>query len=117
MSIGRMNTFIDIIEVENVKDKESFSITNDKIIASVRAYMEGKSGTVRWANRASFTSATVLFRFRVIPGIKVTTKHVIVCCKGRFKIENVEDVNGRKMYIEILARKDEPNGENGYQNE
>lgn len=110
MSIGRMDAFIDIIEVENVKDKDGFSKTNDKVIASVRAYMEERSGTVRWANRASFTTATVLFRFRVIPDIKVTAKHLIVCDKGRFRIENVEDVKGRNMYIEVLARKDEPNG-------
>lgn len=110
MSIGRMNTFIDIIEVENVKDKEGFSTTNDKIIASVRAYMEERSGTVRWANRASFTTATVLFRFRYIPDIEVTAKHIIVCDKGRFRIENVENIKGRNMYIEVLARKDEPNG-------
>lgn len=110
MSIGRMDTFIDIIEVENIKDKESFSMTKDKVIASVRAYMEERSGTVRWVNRASFTTATVLFRFRVIPDIKVTTKHIIVCDKGRFRIENVENIRGRNMYIEVLARKDEPNG-------
>jgi hypothetical protein len=35
----------------------------------------------------------------------VTTKMVIVDSDGRYEITSVEDVKGRGMYIEVLAKK------------
>lgn len=105
MSFGKMNGFADIISVKRVKDSEGFSSSVDEILASVRVYREGRHGSQRWANLATFSEATDLFRFRVIPGITITTDHVIVCDGGRYNITSVEDVKGRGMYIEVLAKK------------
>ena len=63
MSFGKMNTFIDIVETRKVKDSEGFTSTEDVILASVRAYREGRHGSERWANLAAFSEATDLFRF------------------------------------------------------
>ena len=88
-----------------VKDSEGFTTTEDEVLASIRVYREGRHGSESWANRASFTDSTDLFRFRSIPGLKVTTEMVIVCEDGRFEITSVEDVKGRGMYTEVLAKK------------
>ena len=104
MSFGKMNTFIDIVEKQKILDDEGFSTITDVVIASVRAYREGKLGSEKWANRSTFTDATDLFRFRTIPGVKVTTAMVLVCEDGRYEITSVEDVKGRGMYVEILAK-------------
>ncbi|MEN6635757.1 MAG: head-tail adaptor protein, partial [Clostridiaceae bacterium] len=64
----------------------------------------------KWVNRAAFSEATDLFRFRVIPGLTVTTVQVILCGDDRFEITSVEDVKGRGMYIEVLAKKVTPDG-------
>ena len=108
MSFGKMNGFADIVRVKRVKDSEGFSNTVDEILASVRVYREGRHGSQRWANLATFSEATDLFRFRVIPGVEITTDHLIVSDGGRFNITSVEDVKGRGMYIEVLAKKAEP---------
>ena len=105
-----MNTFIDIIERINVIDGEGFSMEADNIMASVRAYREGRHGNEKWANRATFSEATDLFRFRFIPDVTVTTSMLIVCDDGRFEITSVEDVKGRGMYIEVLAKEVKPSG-------
>ena len=105
MSFGKMNTFADIVSVKRNKDSEGFSATMDEILASVRVYREGRHGSQRWANLAAFSEATDLFRFRTIPGLGITTDHIIVCDGGRYNITSVEDVKGRGMYIEVLAKK------------
>lgn len=105
MSFGKMNSFIDIISAGTAKDTDGFAIAGDTVLASVRAYQEGRHGTKAWANRAAFSEATDLFRFRAIPGLTVTTAHVIVCDNGRYEIVSVEDVKGRSMYVEALAKK------------
>lgn len=110
MSFGKMNAFIDIIKTQMVKDAEGFSMETDVVVASIRAYREGKHGTEKWANRAVFSDATDLFRFRAIPDISVTTDMVIVCEGKRFEITSVEDVKGRGMYVEVLGKKVEVSG-------
>ncbi len=105
MSFGKMNGFADIVITKRIKDSEGFSTTADEILASVRVYREGRHGSERWANLAAFSEATDLFRFRVIPGLAVTTDHILVCEDGRFEITSVEDVKGRGMYTEVLAKK------------
>lgn len=107
MSYGMMNGFADIIEVRHVKDSEGFSSTVDEVLASVRIYREGRHGSQRWANLATFSEATDLFRFRCIPDLTVTTDHVIVCGGDRYDIVSVEDVKGRGMYVEVLAKRSE----------
>ena len=105
MSYGKMNEFIDIISTEPVKDAEGFVTTGDNILASVRAYKEEQHGNEKWANRAAFSTATALFRFRKIPSVEITTLLVIACFGGRYNIVSVEDVKGRGMYIEVLAER------------
>ena len=104
MGLGRLaTTFIDIIEERKVKDSSGFVTNEDVILASLRAYKEMRHGTVAWANRAAFSKATMLFRFRKIPDVEVTTAHVIVCDTGRYRILSVEDIKERKFYLEILC--------------
>lgn len=103
-----MNTFIDIISTIPIKDEEGFATKGDNILASVRAYKEDRHGSERWTNMASFSSASSLFRFRKISGLKVTTEMIIVCEDGRYQILSVEDVRGRGMYVEVLTEKLEP---------
>lgn len=107
MSFGKMNTFIEILEPKKVKDKEGFTSTQEIIVASIRAYYEERHGTEVWKNRASFSNATCMFRFRHLQGLKITRKHIIVCEQCRFDIISVEDVKGKNMYIEVLAKRTE----------
>ena len=55
--------------------------------------------------QSTFSEATDLFRFRIIPGVTITTDHFLLCGNERFDIVSVEDVKGRGMYIEVLAKK------------
>lgn len=103
-----MRTFIDLISTQHEKDDEGFVNTGDVILASLRAYKEDRHGNEMWANRAAFSEATSLFRFRKMPNLAVTTSHFIACEDGRYRIHSVEDVKGRGMYVEVLAEKIEP---------
>ena len=107
MSFGKMSTHIFIALEMVTKDAEGFSTKTDSILAPIHAYREGRHGSQKWVNRAAFSEATDLFRFRVKPGLKVTTEHVILCEDDRFEIISVEDVKGRSMYLEMLAKKEE----------
>ena len=110
MSFGRMNTLISIAQEVVTKDTEGFATKTDTVLATVHAYREGRHGSQKWVNRATFSEATDLFRFRVIPGLTVTTANVIQCGDDHFEITSVEDVKGRGMYIEALARRVTPDG-------
>ena len=110
MSFGKMNDFIDIIQTNQSKDDAGFGTSAETVLASVRAYKEDRYGNVQWANRAAFSTATTLFRFRCLPGIEVTTSLYIVCAGGRYRILSVENVRERGMYLEVLAEKIEPTG-------
>ena len=108
MSLGEMNRFADIVLPTKVKDSEGFSTTKDVILASIRVYREGRHGSKHWANLAAFSEATDLFRFRIIPNLTITTDHVLICDGERFTITSVENVRGRGMYIEVLAKREVP---------
>ena len=108
MSIGKMNGFADIIELRKTKDSEGFSRETEVVLASVRCYREGRHGSERWANLSIFCEATDLFRFRIIPGLTVTTDHYIRHSGERFNIISAENIKGRGMYIEVLAKKAVP---------
>lgn len=110
MSFGRMNTFIDLVKKEVSVDAEGFKSEKEVTLASVRAYREGRHGSERWANMAAFSEATDLFRFRVIPGVSVTTDLALLCDGDRFEITSVEDVKGRGMYLEVLVQEVKPGG-------
>ncbi|MEA4929589.1 MAG: head-tail adaptor protein [Candidatus Limiplasma sp.] len=108
MSFGKMNTLVDIVQTAPVKDSEGFVVSGDTILATIRAYREEKHGNESWANRAAFSSASALFRFRKHSSFMVTTDMVLVCDTGRYRILSVEDVRERGLYIEVLAEKLEP---------
>ena len=110
MSFGKMNRFIEITQKQVVTDSEGFQSERDVVVAKVRAYREGRHGSEKWANRAVFSSATDLFRFRTIPGLKISTDMRILCDGAIFEITSVEDVKGCGMYIEVLAKEVEPSG-------
>ena len=105
MSFGKMNLRISIAVETIVKDAEGFATKTDTVLAGVHAYREGRHGSQKWVNRAAFSEATDLFRFRTIPGLTVTTEHVILCDGERYEITSVEDVKGRGMYIEALEER------------
>lgn len=110
MSFGKMNTQIQITQKRVALDDEGFQTESDVIAATVRAYREWRHGSEKWANRAAFSEATDLFRFRTIPSLTVTTDMRLLCDGSVFEITSVEDVKGRGMYIEALAKEVKPSG-------
>lgn len=110
MSFGKMNKFIEITQKQITLDDEGFQTETDVVLARVRAYREGRHGSEKWANRAAFSEATDLFRFRTIPSLTVTTDMRLLCDGSVFEITSVEDVKGRGMYIEALAKEVQPSG-------
>ena len=107
MGLGQMNGFADIVKTKQVKDSEGFTRSEDEVLASSSVYREGGHGSERLANLAAFSEATDLFRFRCIPGLTITTEHFLICDGERFNITSVENVKGRGMYIEVLAKRSE----------
>lgn len=110
MSFGKMNTFISIVEKQFTQDDEGFKTETDVTVAEVRAYREGRHGSEKWANMATYSTATDLFRFRIIPGVTVTTEMKILCDGHTFEITSVEDVKGRGMYLEVLVQEVKQSG-------
>lgn len=105
MSFGKMNTAIYFLETVQTTDSEGFAVSEEKVIASTRAYREGRHGSQKWANLAAFSNVTDLFRFRAFPNIQITTDHILTCGDERFEIFSVEDVKGKGLYVEVLATK------------
>ena len=110
MSFGKMNTQIQITQKRVALDDEGFQTESDIVIADVRAYRDGRHGSEKWANRAAFSEATDLFRFRAFPGVKISTDMRLLCGDSVFEITSVEDVKGRGMYIEVLAKEVQSSG-------
>lgn len=105
-----MNTFISIVEKQITTDDEGFKTETDVTLAEIRAYREGRHGSEKWANMATYSTATDLFRFRVIPNVTVTTEMRILCDGHTFEITSVEDVKGRGMYLEVLGQEVKKSG-------
>ena len=104
MAVGRMNKKAKIMQVIHVKDEEGFTNEVERLIAEIRCEKEGRHGSERWANLAVFSEATDIFRFRAIPGVKVTEEMFIVYEERHFDILSVEDIKGRNMYLEVQAK-------------
>ena len=105
MGLGLMNKKAQLCILSNTIDSEGFSGRTVEVLADIRVFVEGRHGSERWANLAAFSEATELFRFRKLPNITVTTKHYILYEDERYDILSVENVKGRNMYIEVLAKK------------
>ena len=103
MSFGKMNSFIDIISTEPVKDADGFVNHGDTILTSVRAYFEQKNSTEKWRNMSQSSEVNAMFRLRVVPDLELNNRHVIACEGNRYNIFSVENVKGRGMYLEVLA--------------
>lgn len=110
MSFGKMNTQIQITQKQVTLDGEGFQTEFNVVVATVRAYREGRHGSEKWANRAAFSEATDLFRFRTIPGVRISTDMRLFCDGSVFEITSVEDMKSRGMYIEALAKEVQPSG-------
>lgn len=108
---SEINADIDkLVDLKKEIDDEGFQTETDVVLATVRAYREGRHGSEKWANRAAFSEATDLFRFRTIPGLMVTTNMRLFCDGSVFEITSVEDVKGRGMYIGVLCKEVQPSG-------
>ena len=105
MALGIMTRKAAIVRYAKTTDKDGFSAETEVTIAEVRCYREGRHGSERWASLAAFSEATDLFRFRKIPGVEVDETMTIVCDGSRYQILSVEDVKGRGMYLEALAKR------------
>ena len=101
--LGRMNAIIEIIETAQHKDTQGFVTHTGKALAVVRAYKEERHGSETWKNRAVFSTATCMFRFRMIPNVEVTPAMVVMFAGERYNIVSVQSIRG--MYVEVLADK------------
>jgi hypothetical protein len=108
MSFGRMSEIVTLLRTEHTTDPEGFAQTRDVPLATVRAYFEQRHGNIKWANRAAFSEATSLFRFRIIPNVPVEPLYIIESAAGRFQVLSVEVLG--KMYVELLCQEVEPRG-------
>ncbi len=105
MGLGLMNKKAQIIGLTKGTDSDGFYTESTSVLANIRVFVEGRHGSEKWANLSAFSEATDLFRFRAIPSLEVTTKHYIIFEGKRYDILSVENVKGRGMYIEVLARR------------
>ena len=105
MGLGLMNKKASIVSIERTTDSEGFKSETVCVLAEVRVFVEGRHGSERWANLAAFSEATDLFRFRKIPSITVTTKEYILFENNKYDILSVENVKGKGMYVEVLAKR------------
>ncbi len=106
-----MNTFIDLVKKEVAVDAEGLK-SGKGSHPGFRQGVSGRKARKRemGANMAAFSEATDLFRLRVIPGVSATTDLAILCDGDRFEITSVEDVKGRGMYLEVMAKVVKPGG-------
>ena len=102
MSYGKMREQATIIRVHHEKDADGFAQPRDEVLAHIRAYHEQRHGNIRWANRAAFSEATALFRFRVIPDVTIEPLYIIESTAGRFEVLSVEVLG--KRYVEALCK-------------
>jgi hypothetical protein len=108
VSFGKMNQFADLVGTVIKTDNDAFGRETEGVIASLRVYREDRHGTEVWANRAAFSEATALFRFRFIPGLNVDTTMKLVMGNEIFRITSAENVRNRGIYWEVLAERVTP---------
>lgn len=108
-TIGQMRETISIKTRTITKDSEGFTSESLSTILTARAYVEGRHGSAVWRNRAAFTDATEAFTIRK-PSVDIKNDMVIEWRGTVYEIDSVEDVKGRGMWLEILAKAVTPNG-------
>jgi len=105
VSLGQLKIPIEIYETSVITDDEGFAVKVEKLILKTKAYREERHGSESWKNRASFSSATTLFRIRRNPAIKVTSEHFILLDGEYYNIIGVDDIKDNGMYLEILSQR------------
>ncbi len=103
MSIGDLNTPIQILRLRFGRDRDGFPTESDELIACVRARAETRNATERWSSRAVLREASAVFTFRRIPHIEITTDMAIVCGADRYNIVSVENIRGRNLFTQVVA--------------
>ena len=104
MSIGDLNTPIQILRLRFGRDRDGFPTESEELVACVRAKAEMRNATEKWNGRAVLRDASAVFTFRRIPHIEITTDMVIVCGADRYNIISVENVRNRNLYTQVVAR-------------
>lgn len=105
MGLGLMNKKAMLCERQKQIDSDGFRRANFRVLYEIRVFVEEKHGSERWANLAKFFEATDIFRFRVIPNFNVTTSHFILFNGQEYNILSVENIKGKSMYLEVLAKR------------
>ena len=105
MALGLMNKKIYISALENTTDQDGFTNQQFKRLKETRAIVEEKYLNEKWSNYAAFADAEILFQLRAIPNFTVELEHYVEYQGLVYNIINVENVKGRNMYIEILAKR------------
>jgi len=103
--LGQMTKFASIVRKQRGRDTEGFNFDYFEVLANIRVFVEERHASEFWANLSTFSEATNLFQFRRIPNLKVTTNHYIYYDNEYYNILSAENVKGRGMYIEVLAKK------------
>lgn len=110
MGLGLMNKKIIIQRAASKIDSEGFNRPTFEDLKEVRVFVEEKHLSERWANSSVFKEAELLFKLRSIHDLKVTSDLFIFYEGNRYNILSVENIKGRGMYLEILAKKVTDNG-------
>jgi len=105
MSIAQLRIPIEIYETSIITDNEGFAIKVEKLILRSKAYREERHGSEAWKNRASYSSATTLFRIRRSPSVKITSEHFLLCEEEKYNIISVQDIKDNGMYLEIISER------------
>lgn len=108
MSFGLMRETITLLSPRRATDPAGFATARLVEVGRVRAFVEQRRATSAWVNRASYTSATTLFRFRTIPYLSVDERMFIRHAGRVYAIDGVEVLRGR--YVEVLAHATAPEG-------
>lgn len=109
MSFGLMKHQLQVLTPTMSTDASGFHSRSTKLKASVQAAVEHRHATSSWVNRAAFTQATILFRFRTHPQWAVDERDLIDYHGTLWAIDSIENIGSR--YIEVLAHRKDPEGE------
>lgn len=110
MSFGLMRNNIKILAPGHSSDAAGFHTDQPVLKSTVRAAVEHRHATSAWVNRAAFTKATTMFRFRAHPGWRVDERDLIEFENCTYFIDSVEIIGNR--YVEVLAHHTSPEGSN-----
>ncbi|MGV9196410.1 head-tail adaptor protein [Arcanobacterium canis] len=108
MSFGLMRHTIKIYAPGHATDHAGFHTNQPTLKATVRAAVEHRHATSAWVNRAAFSKATVMFRFRLHPAWRVDERDLFEFEGHTYFIDSVEIIGNR--YVEVLAHHTTPEG-------